>query len=120
MPTPPRKILPPHLDSHGTTDIKPAMLSGVQTGNETPCDKNNVSGIAHACTKMIFSCKDDQCKALRIYIGVGARDLYIDEAHMALGIFCFVVFFQSELKLTGVDSADPTQHEFLILDYLTF
>ena len=25
-----------HLDSHKTTDIKPEMLSGVQTGNETP------------------------------------------------------------------------------------
>ena len=28
-----------------------------------------------------------------IYIGVGARDLYIDEAHMALDIFRFAVFF---------------------------
>ena len=25
-----------HLDSHKTTDIKPEMLSGVQTGNGTP------------------------------------------------------------------------------------
>ena len=28
-----------------------------------------------------------------MYIGVGARDLYIDEAHTALEIFHFVVFF---------------------------
>ena len=28
-----------------------------------------------------------------IYIGVGTRDLYIDEAHMALDIFRFAVFF---------------------------
>ena len=30
---------------------------------------------------------------LYIYIGVGVRDLYIDEAHMALDIFRFAVFF---------------------------
>ena len=35
------------LDSHGTTDIKPEMLSGIQTGNGTPHDKYNIRGIAH-------------------------------------------------------------------------
>ena len=30
---------------------------------------------------------------LYIYIGVGARDLYIDEAHKALDIFRFAAFF---------------------------
>ena len=30
-----------HLNSHRTTDIKPEMLSGVQTGNGTPHDKYN-------------------------------------------------------------------------------
>ena len=52
-----------HLDSHGTTYIKPDMLSGVQTGN----------GIQHVdiiyvvlgmCTqteKTPFVCKDDYC-----------------------------------------------------------
>ena len=44
-----------HLDSHGTTDIKPEMLSGVQTGNGTPHDKYNIRGIAHARTNR----KDD-------------------------------------------------------------
>ena len=44
-----------HLNSHRTTDIKPEMLSGVQTGNGTPHDKYNIRGIAHACTKR----KDD-------------------------------------------------------------
>ena len=39
-----------HLNSHGTTDIKPEMFSGVQTGNGTPHDKYNICGIAHACT----------------------------------------------------------------------
>ena len=32
---------------------------------------------------------------LYIYIGVGARDLYIDEAHTALDIFRFAAFFFS-------------------------
>ena len=44
-----------HLNSHRTTDIKPEMLSGVQTGNGTPHDKYNICGIAHACTNI----KDD-------------------------------------------------------------
>ena len=33
-----------------TTDIKPEMLSGVQTGNGTPHDKHNIRGIAHVRT----------------------------------------------------------------------
>ena len=36
-----------HFDSHRTTDMKPEMLSGVQTGNGTPHDKYNIPGIAH-------------------------------------------------------------------------
>ena len=44
-----------HLKSHRTTDIKPEMLSGVQTGNGTPHDKYNIRGIAHARTNR----KDD-------------------------------------------------------------
>ena len=44
-----------HLDSHKTTDIKPEMLSGVQTGNGTPHGKYNIHGIAHARTNR----KDD-------------------------------------------------------------
>ena len=39
-----------HLNSPRTTDIKPEMLSGVQTGNGTPHDKYNIRGIAHAGT----------------------------------------------------------------------
>ena len=31
---------------------------------------------------------------LYIYIGLGARALYIDEAHTSLNIFRFVVFFK--------------------------
>ena len=44
-----------HLTSHGTTDIKPEMLSGVQTGNGTPHEKFDMRGIAHARTNR----KDD-------------------------------------------------------------
>ena len=40
-------LMTSHLNSHGTTDIKPEMLSGVQTGNGTPHDKYNTRGIAH-------------------------------------------------------------------------
>ena len=86
-----------HLDSHRTTDFKPEMLSGVQTGNGTPHDKYNLHGIAHVRTNR----KDDifmqrrlvQSFTLYIYIGAGARDLYIDEAHTALDIFRFAAFF---------------------------
>ena len=39
-----------HLNSHGTTDIKPEMLSGVQTGNGTPHDEYDIRGITHART----------------------------------------------------------------------
>ena len=44
-----------HLNSHRTTEIKPEMLSGVQTRNETPDDKYNIRSIAHARTNR----KDD-------------------------------------------------------------
>ena len=44
-----------HLNSHRTTDIKPEMISGVQTGNGTTHDKYNIRGITHAST----SRKDD-------------------------------------------------------------
>ena len=39
-----------HLDSHTTTDVKPDMLSGVQTGNGIPHDRYNICGIAHGRT----------------------------------------------------------------------
>ena len=86
-------MLSSSLDSHGTTDIKPEMSSGVQTGNGTSHDKYKIRGIAHPCKNR----KDDifmqtTSAKLYIYIGVGARDLYIDEAHMALDIFRFAAF----------------------------
>ena len=61
-----------HLDSHKTTDIKPEMLSGVQTGNGTPHGKYNIRGIARTNRKdNIF----------------GQRRLYIDKSHTVLDIF---------------------------------
>ena len=44
-----------HFDSHRPTDIKPEMLSGVQTGNGTPHAKYDICSIAHARTNR----KDD-------------------------------------------------------------
>ena len=43
-------LMTSHLNSHRTTDIKPEMLSGVQTGNGTPHDEYNIYGNAHART----------------------------------------------------------------------
>ena len=54
LPHPLKRILPEiylmtsHLNSYRTTDIKPEMLSGVQTRNGTPHGKYNIRGIAHA------------------------------------------------------------------------
>ena len=62
-----------YLDSQTTTDVKPEMIPGVQTGNGIPHDKYNIRGIAHARTNR----KDD------IFM---QRRLYIDEAHTALNI----------------------------------
>ena len=70
LPHPPlKRILPEiflmtsHLNSQGTTDIKPEMLSGVQTGNGTP---HHMIYIIYAALPMreqtekkTFSCKDD-------------------------------------------------------------
>ena len=42
--------MPPNLDSHITTDVKPEMLSGVKNGNGIPHDKYNIRGIVHART----------------------------------------------------------------------
>ena len=44
-----------HLDSHTITDVKPDMLSGVQTGNGIQHDRYGIRGIAHGRTNR----KDD-------------------------------------------------------------
>ena len=87
-----------HLNSHGTNDIKPEMLSGVQTGNGTPHDKCNICGIAraHKQKRRHFHAKTTSAK-LYYYIGVRSRDLFIDKAHTVLDIFpaCCLVRFAS-------------------------
>ena len=40
-----------HLDCYATTDCKPEMLSGVETGNRIPHDEWNLRGIAHIYRK---------------------------------------------------------------------
>ena len=52
-----------HLDSHTTTDVKPEMIPGVQTGNGIPHDKYNIHGIANVYKKQTktYLCKDN-CK----------------------------------------------------------
>ena len=70
------------------------MLSGVQIGNGIPRDTYNIHGTAHGGTNR----KDKMFMQRRLaqsfrYIGVGQRDLYIDEAHMVLDIFHFAAFF---------------------------
>ena len=39
-----------HLNSHRTTDIKPEMLSGVQTENGIQHVEYNIRGISHVQT----------------------------------------------------------------------
>ena len=84
-----------HLDSYKATDNKQEMLSGVQTGNGTPHGKYNIRSIAHALTNRkdnIFM-QRQLVQNLTYIMEGGARDLYIDEAHMALDIFRFAAFF---------------------------
>ena len=52
---------------------------------------------AHKQKRRHFHAKTTSAK-LYIYIVVGARDLHIDEAHMALDIFRFAVFFGEKKK----------------------
>ena len=60
------------LDSHTATDVKPDMLSGVQTGNGIPHDEYNINGIAHAHTNR----KDDifMQRQLHIWVDFPSRD----------------------------------------------
>ena len=66
-----------HLDSHTTTDVKPDMLSGLQTGNGIPHDRYDICGIAHVRMD----------RKHNIFM---QRRLYIDEAHTAFDIFPIV------------------------------
>ena len=60
---PPLKKLPEillttsHLDRHTTTDVKPDMLSGVQTGNGIPHDRFNIHGMRAQTERQHFHAK---------------------------------------------------------------
>ena len=89
-PSPPIKNLPDfllmtsHPDSHTTTDVKPEIIPGVQTGNGIPHDEYDICGIAHARTNR----KDN------VFM---QRRLYNDKLHTALDIFFFAVFLLIEV-----------------------
>ena len=51
---------------------------------------------AHKRKRRHFHAKTTSAKHY-IYVGVGSRDLFIDEAHMALDIFRYAVFFYSNI-----------------------
>ena len=58
-----------HLDCYATTDCKPEVLSGVETGNRIPHDEWNLRGIAHVYTyteKTTFLCKDDYMEVIEV------------------------------------------------------
>ena len=102
-----------HFNSHRTTDIKPEMLSGVQTGNGTPHDKYNIRGITYVRTNRKDNIFKTTSAKLYIYIGVGSRDLFIDEAHTALGIpqyffpACCLLRFAAFFKYCVESGANP-------------
>ena len=97
-------LMTSHLNSHGTTDIKPEMLSGVQTGHGTPHDKYNIRGIARAYKqkRRHFHAKTTGAK-LYIFIGVGQGTCLLTKhtRHWAYSryffpascLLCFAVFF---------------------------
>ena len=109
-----------HLNSHGTTDIKPEMLSGVQTGNGTSHGKYNIRGIAraHKQKRRHFHAKTTSAK-LYYYIGVRPRDLFIDEAHTVLHIFpaCCLVRFAAFFWLCFA-TWQTKGHKFFVLQHL--
>ena len=67
-----------NLDSQTTTNVKPEMIPGVQTGYGIPHDKYNIRGTAHARTN-------------RKYDIFMQRRLYIDGAHTALNIYIYIL-----------------------------
>ena len=89
-----------HLDSHMTTDIKPEILSCVQTGNGTPHDKYDIRGIAHVRTNR----KDDIFMQRRLmqnftYILEWGRGTCTLTKHTRRWTYCALrYFFLTDLK----------------------
>ena len=84
-----------YLDDHTTTQLtlNQRCYQVYKPNMDFKHDKYNIRGIAHARTNRKGNIFMQRKEKLFIYIGVGARDLYIDKAHMALDIFRFAEFF---------------------------
>ena len=90
-----------HLDSHWNTDIKPEILSGIQTRNRIQHDEYDIRGIAHLHTYrkydifmqrqllQNFTCRGKGPKAQSFLLKMEP----FNNAHTALDIFRFAVFF---------------------------
>ena len=76
-----------HLDTHTTTDCKPEMLSGVQTGNGIPHYKYNGNR-----KDDIFN-KRQLVQSFTNILEGGTRELCNGVAHSALDIIRFAVLF---------------------------
>ena len=84
-------FMTPHLDSHSTTDLKPEILSAVETGNRILCDGRNVRGVMH-----VHMCrKDDIFRQRRFnHSGVGGgitfRRVYPARAYTTLVVLVII------------------------------
>ena len=87
-PSPPLKnyrifFMTSHRDSHTTTDVKPEIIPGVQTGNWIPHDKYDVRGIANVRTDR----KDDIVMHLQYNLcRTSSSMLYISSTVTILGV----------------------------------
>ena len=80
-----------YLDSHRTSAIKPECYQVSKPEKELHMINIIYAALPKQKKRHLYA-KTTNAK-LYIYIGVGARDLYIDEAHTALDIFRFAAFF---------------------------
>ena len=81
-----------HLNSHGKTDIKPEMLSGVQTGYGAPHDKYNIRGSVLARTNR----KDDIFMQRRLVQNFAFILEWGQETFPACCLVRFVEFFENK------------------------
>ena len=95
-----------HLNSHRTTDIKPEMLSVVQTGIGTPHDKYNIHGIAHARTNR----KDDIFMQRRLVQNFTFILEWCQETFPACCLVHFAAFLYSNPLFFKISPAPPFNH----------
>ena len=99
-----------HLDSCTTTDIKPDMLSGVQTGNGIPHVRYNIRGIAHVRTNR----KDDifvQRRLGQIFIFMGQGTCKKSRLYPARAYTTLVVLVLTTNQITLEDSLYQSPHD---------